>query len=69
MHGIQENALIIKEVLNVALKTQRKVILALEWPLTSTETTTIQKYIDEGSAIKKIPLFFTTLTEGLRPNI
>ena len=30
MHGIQENALIIKEVLDVALKTQRKVILALE---------------------------------------
>lgn len=69
MHGIQENALIIKEVLNVALKTQRKVILALEWPLTNAETTAIQKYINGGSAIKKIPSFFTTLMEGLHPNI
>jgi hypothetical protein len=59
MHGILENALLIQDLLDIAVKTNRAVSLAFEWLLNIQEVEDLQNYIRGTRKHLKIPKFFT----------
>lgn len=58
LHGVLENAEIIKNLFEIALKTDREIVIAFEWLLSTSEEKNLQSFVRWESNNITIPKFF-----------
>lgn len=59
MHGVLENAQVIQNLLEIALKTDRQIAVAFEWLLTKSDEENLQSFVTGKSSNITISKFFT----------
>lgn len=59
LHGVEENAEVVKKILNILLSANKKVYIGFEWLLTPQEEFEINEYLRTGKCPNKLPVFFS----------